>query len=85
MHTATLRAVGGLVMMALPKALLDALGLKPNAKVGLRLEEGRLVIEPLAKPRYTLAELVTQCDPDAPASEEDAAWLADEPAGREAI
>ncbi len=85
MHISTLRIVGGSVMMALPKALLDALGLKANEKVSLRLENGRLVIEPQARPRYTLSELVAQCDPNIPASDEDAAWLADEPVGKEAI
>ncbi len=35
--------------------------------------------------RYSLEELVAQCDPSAPMSGEDAAWLNDQPVGREAI
>lgn len=38
-----------------------------------------------ARPRYTLEELVTQCDPDAPLTDEDRAWLEVPPVGREAL
>lgn len=72
-------------MLAVPKALLEALGLKPNTKVALGLDGGRLVIEPHARPRYTLAELLAQCDAEAPLSDEDRAWLTDRPVGRESI
>jgi len=37
------------------------------------------------KGRYTLAELIAQCDPDAPAAAEDAAWLHAPHIGREAL
>ena len=37
------------------------------------------------KGRYTLAELVDQCDPQAPMSEEDREWLDSPPFGREAL
>lgn len=33
--------------------------------------------------RYTLAELIAQCDPSAPLTEEDRAWLDAPPVGRE--
>ena len=74
MLTSTLRAVGGSVMMAIPKPVLDSMGLGPNVKVALRIEEGRLVVEPRPRPRYSLAELVAQCDADAPPSEEARLW-----------
>ena len=83
MHIATLRTVGGSVMMAIPKAILEALGLAANAKVGLSVADGRLLVEPRARPHYSLAELVAQCDPDAPISAEDRAWMEIEPAGDE--
>ena len=85
MHQATLRTVGGSVMLAVPKPLLEALGLKPNTKVGLRLEAGRLVIEPQTRPGYTLSELLAQCDPEAPLSDEDHAWVTELQVGKEAI
>ena len=83
MHIATLRAVGGSVMMAIPKAILEALGLAANEKVGLRVADGRLVVEPTLRPRYSLAELVAQCDPDAPIGDEERDWENLEPVGGE--
>src|SRR5688572_5161930 len=83
MLTATLRNVGGSVMLAVPKALLDGLGLAANTKVALSVDGGRLIVEPHPKPKYTLAELLAQCDPDAPASTEEQEWQDVEPVGRE--
>ena len=37
------------------------------------------------KGRYSLAELTAQCDPNAPASAEDSAWLEAPAVGREAL
>ena len=85
MLTSTLRTVGGSVMMAIPKPVLDSMGLGPNVKVALRLEEGRLVVEPRPRPRYSLAELVAQCDADAPLSEEAREWDEALPMGGEAL
>ena len=48
-----------------PPALLDILYLQPDAKVGIAVESGRLVLEPQRKRRYTLDELLAQCDPKA--------------------
>ena len=85
MLTSTLRTVGGSVMLAIPKPVLEGLGLGPNEKVALRVEEGRLVVEPRPKPRYSLAELVAQCDLDAPVSEEARAWDEAPAVGGEAL
>jgi antitoxin ChpS len=62
MHTTNLRKVGGSVMLAIPPALLDILRLQPGARVGIAVESGRLVVEPRQRPRYTLDELLSQCD-----------------------
>lgn len=85
MHTTNLRKVGGSIMMAIPPALLDLLRLRPGAKVGIAVESGRLVVEPQARPRYTLQELLAQCDPDARRSKEDREWLRGKPAGGELV
>ncbi len=85
MLTSTLRTVGGSVMMAIPKPVLDSMGLGPNVKVALRIEEGRLVVEPRPRPRYSLAELVAQCDADAAPSEEARTWDEASPMGGEAL
>jgi antitoxin ChpS len=81
----TLRTVGGSVMFAIPKPILEGLGLSPNTQVGLSVSEGRLIVDPHPRPRYTLAELVGQCDLSAPVTEESQAWLEAPPAGREII
>jgi antitoxin ChpS len=85
MHTTNLRKVGGSVMLVVPPALLDLLQLRPGAKVGLAVRSGRLVVEPQPRPRYTLEELLAQCNPRAPRSKEDREWLDSKPVGRELI
>jgi antitoxin ChpS len=85
MHLTKLRTVGGSVMFVIPKALLESLNLEPNASVAVSVSEGKLIVDPHPKPRYTLAELLSQCDVSAPLSAEDEAWLADGPTGLEEI
>jgi len=85
MHLTTLRTVGGSVMFAIPKAILESLNLAPNRQVGLSVSEGRLIVDPQPRPRYTLAELMGQCDLSAPMTDEDRAWLDATPVGREEI
>jgi antitoxin ChpS len=85
MHTTNLRKVGGSVMLAVPPALLDVLHLSAGAKVGLVVDNGRLVVEPKARPRYTLDELLAQCDASAELTAEDREWLDDKPVGSELL
>jgi len=85
MHTTNLRKVGGSIMLAVPPVLLDLLELRPGAKVGIAVESGRLIVEPRARPHYTLKELLAQCDPKAPITEEEREWLDSKPTGGELI
>ncbi len=93
MHTTNLRKVGGSVMLAVPPALLNVLQLQPGAKVGIAVESGRLVVQPRKRPRYTLDELVAQCNSavrrskqgSRRRSKEDREWLNSKPVGRELI
>ncbi|MGH9481047.1 MAG: AbrB/MazE/SpoVT family DNA-binding domain-containing protein [Terriglobales bacterium] len=85
MHTTHLRKVGGSIMLAVPPALIDILRLRPGAKVGIAIRSGRLVVEPEQRPRYTLDELLAQCDPKAPRGKEEREWLDGEPAGGEIL
>ncbi|MGV1779726.1 AbrB/MazE/SpoVT family DNA-binding domain-containing protein [Agrobacterium vitis] len=82
-HTANLRKVGGSVMVAVPPALLDVLHLRVGATVAMAVDNGRLVIEPQVRPRYTLEELLSQCDESVEVSAEDREWLGSEPVGEE--
>jgi antitoxin ChpS len=85
MHITNLRKVGGSVMLAIPPALLEILHLQPGAKVGMAVESGRLVVEPQPRRRYTLDELLAQCDPKAPRAKEEQEWLGSKPVGGELI
>lgn len=84
MHTTNLRKVGGSVMLAVPPAILDLLHLQAGATVAVAVEDGRLIVEPKG-PRYTLDELLAQCDPSAELSEEDNVWLNTKPTGSELL
>jgi antitoxin ChpS len=85
MHTTNLRKVGGLVMLAVPPALLEILRLRPGAKVGVAVERGRLVVQPQKRPRYSLEELLAQCNPKAVRTRAEREWLYDKPVGDELI
>lgn len=85
MHTTNLRKVGGSVMLAVPPAILELLHLHAGATVGLTVDHGRLVIEPTLRPRYTLDELLAQCDASTEISTEDRAWLDSKPIGSELL
>jgi antitoxin ChpS len=85
MHATSLRKVGGSIMLAVPPALLDILHLQPGAKVGIAIERGRLVVEPQQRPRYTLNQLLAQCNPKAPRARKNREWLDSKPVGGELV
>jgi antitoxin ChpS len=71
--------------LAVPPALLDILYLQAGAKVGIAVERGRLVVEPQRRRRYTLDELLAQCDPKARRTKQEREWLDSKPVGGELI
>lgn len=75
MPTATLRTVGGSVVMAIPKRLLELVHLHAGAQVSIDIQHGNLIVAPLKKKPYTLAELLAQCDGARPVSDEETQWL----------
>lgn len=85
MHTTNLRKVGGSVMLAVPPALLELLQLGVGARVDLGLEDGRLVVTPRTRPRYSLDELLAQCDETAPAAAGERDWIEAPPVGHELL
>jgi len=85
MHTTKLRKVGGSVMLAVPPAFLDQLQLRAGATVGLSVDHGCLIVKPRARVRYSLAELLAQCDASAETSQEDRVWLDSKPVGSELL
>jgi antitoxin ChpS len=72
-------------MLAIPKAVLDALELSPDASVGLSIKGGRLVVDPKKRRRYSLEQLLAQCKRPTRRAREEREWLASHPIGRELI
>ena len=86
MATATLRTLGGSVVMTIPKSILEQAHLRSGAQVEIEYRDGHLVVEPRVKPKYTLAELLARCNAGSSTpSAEDTAWLNDGPVGQEAL
>jgi antitoxin ChpS len=70
-------------MLAVPPAILDLLHLRAGATVGLAVEGDHLVVQPQPSFRYSLDDLLAECDPQAEISDEDRAWTDAAPIGRE--
>lgn len=85
MYTANLRKVGGSVMLAVPPAILEMLRMESGSSVSMAVESGRLIIEPNVRKKYSLQELLAQCDASAPLSPEDAVWTGSGATGGELI
>ena len=85
MHTTNLRKVGGSVMLAVPPAILELLHLQAGTMVGLAVEDGRLVVEPKPRRRYTMAELLAASDYSQPQSPEEREWVDAPTMGRELL
>ncbi len=87
MATAKLRHVGGSTVVAIPPALLKQLKLAADARVTVSVEKDQLVIRPEARPRYSLAQLMGQCDLTVPLrrSKAERAFMDAPRAGKEEI
>lgn len=72
---AVLRQVGGSVMLSLPQAFLKQLNLSAKSNVDLSLKNGKLIVEPINKPKYTLDELLAQSDYSGSINDEERQWL----------
>lgn len=72
-------------MLAMPPAILEMLQLEAGAAVSMTLKSGRLDIEPCFGKKYSLQELLAQCDAPAPLSGEDMAWTSSATVGKEIV
>ena len=84
MHT-NLRRVGGSVMLAVSPVFLKELQIACGSTVDVALVEGQLVVRPVTKPQYALADLLAQCDPKAKMPSEARQWLDSSPVGNEIL
>ncbi|MEO6908518.1 MAG: AbrB/MazE/SpoVT family DNA-binding domain-containing protein [Abditibacteriaceae bacterium] len=85
MTTTSLRKVGGSLMMSLPRPLLEQLDMSEGSQVSIYIEGDCLVVKPRQKPRYTLEELLSQCDTSPNRTREDREWLSDSAVGNEVL
>jgi antitoxin ChpS len=89
MHaTATLRKVGGSVMLTMPMAILNALNLTVGATVDMEVDQNRrLVVNPKPRPRYTLDQLLAEAESSGayPLPPEEREWIDAPAVGRELI
>lgn len=59
--------------------------LSTDSEVGMTIDNGCLIIEPQKRPRYSLEELLAQCDPHAEMREEDREWIDAPAVGKEIL
>jgi antitoxin MazE len=62
----TLHRWGNGVGLRVPKPMLEQLGLTEGSQVDVRIEAGRLIIEPARGLRLTMVELLEGFTPDTP-------------------
>ncbi|WP_411969558.1 AbrB/MazE/SpoVT family DNA-binding domain-containing protein [Pseudomonas sp. p1(2021b)] len=75
---------GNSAAIRLPAAVLKQMQLGVGSILSLDTAGESMVLKPVrAKPKYTLEELIAQCDLDAPEPTELEGWNAMRPAGRE--
>ncbi len=84
MDTTKLQEVNGSTMMELPPALLEMLNRKSGATVSL-VRDGDQITIASCTPRYTMEELLAECDPTQPFTDEEREWLDAPRVGRELI
>lgn len=66
MYNTTFRKVGGSLMMSVPPALIDVLGIKPGDAGTVDVRDGQLVAAPVRRPargRRTVAQIVAGINP----------------------
>ena len=86
MPTTTLKKAGGSLVMTVPASIRDAMELSEGQRLSVAVDDGKMVLEPTPpRKRYTLDELLAQCDFEQPYSEEERICLDAPPVGRELL
>lgn len=89
---ARLKKAGGSLVVTVPAAARHMLQLTEGQQMAVRVEGSKLTLEPIPdgasqkprRPRYTLDELLAQCEPETGRDEDGQAWIEAPAAGREA-
>ena len=75
---------GNSAALRIPATLLRAWGIEEGQAITMEVQDGVLMARPAQK-RYTLAELMAQCDFSIPADAQECQWLDTPAAGQESI
>lgn len=70
----SIRKLGNSAGIILPAALLRSLKFEVGQTIDIEVEDGRLVVTPKRRQRYTAAELNAQCNPRAPMPQDIVDW-----------
>lgn len=82
----SIRKIGNSKGAVLPAPLLKELNVDTGQVLDAKVIDGRLVIEKMNKPEYSLEELLAMCTPEAMTlDKQDQDWLNDSPVGKEEI
>jgi len=64
MMQARVQRWGNSLAIRIPKPFALAVGLEQNALVKLSISEGKLMLEPIVEPKYTLEQLLSEVTED---------------------
>jgi antitoxin MazE len=59
-----IRKWGNSLAVRFPQSILAQLNLQEDGEIEISIEEGRLILSPVKKPKYTLDELLSQVTPE---------------------
>lgn len=82
MHTVSVRELDGSLVIAVPAEVAEELHLQAGGEVRINAEGGHLGLY-RKRSKYTLSELLADCDPTQPISAEEQEWMQAAPTGRE--
>nr|WP_314382800.1 AbrB/MazE/SpoVT family DNA-binding domain-containing protein [uncultured Cardiobacterium sp.] len=85
MPTVAIRKSGNANIVALPKALLEQLGVGIGDRLDVVLQDDRIVLSPAKSQRPTLEELFAGVTPEMFQTEEDIEWLEMPSVGKELL
>jgi len=85
MYTSTYEEDGDLLTLTVTPELKERLQLRKGQLVELEVEDNHLVVRQQRRKKYTLQELLDQCDFSIPPSPEDREWIDAPAVGREII
>jgi antitoxin ChpS len=78
----TIKKWGNSAGMVIPGVVMKELGLKPGQSMEAQMVDKKLVLTPVTK-KYSLEELLAQCDMSAPELSEQDVWGPSSPTGDE--